>query len=190
MGHNLATKIAPDLIPILKTNAPAWQCHTYDGREFWCDTDFHLKSWDNFAQLLDETWEKHICLTGGEPLMHLEKVKRFIEEANERDIQTHIETSGTIGFFPSDGTWLSVSPKLNVLDSMIECADEIKLLVDEHFDIATVPLAVRSHELVYIQPINLENDINWMNVTRCKDILRIMSNWHLSIQLHKILKVR
>lgn len=173
--------------PILKTGNTAWLCHTYDGRPFWCDTDFKFRHWTNFTNLLDDTWERHICLTGGEPLMHLEKVERFVEEAEERDVKIHIETSGTVGFFPSASTWVSVSPKRNVIPGMIETADEIKLLVDADFNLATVPPEVRDHPLVYIQPINDELMVSRANFERCMEILRLKPEWNLSVQTHKLL---
>lgn len=177
--------------PILKTANPAWLCHTYDGRSFFCDTDFKFREWQNFSNLLDDTWQEHICLTGGEPLMHGEKLQRFIAEALERDIQVHVETSGTIDIYlPSPHVWVSMSPKLTYLDSMIQRADEIKLLVDEHFDIGLVPPEIRAHPLVYVQPINDEMMVRKDNFDRCMGVLRIMPLWHMSVQTHKLLGLR
>jgi 7-carboxy-7-deazaguanine synthase len=180
---------AANAFPLLKTGNAAWRCHTYDGREFFCDTDFHLREWANFAQLLDDTWETHICLTGGEPLMHGDKLRVFAEEAQEREIKVHIETSGTIFWF-MQGVWISVSPKLNFLPDMIGMADEIKLLVDEHFDLGKVPASVFDHERVYVQPINDELALNMGNFKRCMDILHIKPQWRMSVQMHKLVGLR
>lgn len=180
-------------LPILKTGEGAWLCHTYDHRHFFCDTDFKLREWKSFDQLLDDTWEDHLCITGGEPLMHLTKLEEFFHEAGIRDLTTHIETSGTIEFYPEgeyDKLWISVSPKANALDDMILNADEIKLLVDENFDIHTVPHSILSHPQVFVQPINDESMVRRDNYERCMQILRTRPDWHLSIQLHKFLNVR
>lgn len=178
-----------ETIPILKTGNPAWLCHTHDGRPFWCDTDFKFRAWGNFANLLDETWEQHICITGGEPLLHTEKLERFIEEAQARDIKVHVETSGTIEW-GMVGVWISVSPKLDALDEMIQAADEIKLLVDDKFDLATLPLSIRNHPLVYIQPINNEMTLRNDNFDLCMFFLRTMPHWHMSVQMHKLVGLR
>ncbi|KKK67234.1 hypothetical protein LCGC14_2956090, partial [marine sediment metagenome] len=50
-------------VPILRTSRTAWLCHTYDGRPFWCDTDFNKKLDATPEWLLSDCWEKHICLT-------------------------------------------------------------------------------------------------------------------------------
>ena len=72
----------------------------------------------------------------------------------------------------------------------MEAADEIKLLVDEHFDLALVPKIIQEHPLVFIQPINDELQVSRANFERCMGILRIKPEWHLSIQQHKLLGLR
>ena len=176
-------------LPMLFTGERAWECCTYDGRAFACDTDFKFHRWASFDELLDNTWENHICITGGEPLMHMEKLERFIAETQRRDIKVHVETSGTIEWGMSE-VWISVSPKKDVLDEMIHTADEIKLLVDEGFDLATVPLAILNHHHVYLQPINGEFTLDENNLKRCMDILRIRPAWYMSVQTHKLLGLR
>lgn len=183
-----------EVFPMLKTQNEAWMCHTYDGRPFFCDTDFGFHHWANFAELLDDTWEEHVCITGGEPLIHKDKLAQFIEEAHDRGIMVHIETSGTIDWRAdlviNKLVWISVSPKQDVLPEMIDAADEIKLLVDEKFDISYIPREVLHHPLVYIQPINDELMVRKDNFERCMMILRIHPEWHLSVQTHKLLNLR
>lgn len=182
------------VLPILKTGVPSWLCRTYDGRPFWCDTDFKFREWLNFANLLDDTWENHICVTGGEPLIHLEKLERFMDEAIQRGIQVHIETSGTIMLDWQERynglLWVSVSPKQGYLPEMIGIADEIKLLVDDKFVLEDLPAGLRTHENVFIQPINDEMTFRKENLDLCYKILRAMPNWRLSIQTHKALGLR
>lgn len=178
------------VFPVLKTYNTAWECRTYDGRPFWCDTDFKFREWTNFSNLLDDTWERHICITGGEPLIHAEKLHRFIAEARDNAIEIHIETSGTIMWNGTGDLWISVSPKKDVLPDMVRLADEIKLLVDEGFDISNVPDVVRAHGCVYVQPINDELTINKENFDRCMAILHVMPHWHMSVQLHKLVGLR
>jgi len=180
-----------NLFPILKTGKPAWLCHTYDGRAFWCDTDFQHGERITFDTLFSTTWEKHICLTGGEPLLH-KNIDEFVHEAARHHKRVHIETSGTIyrEFDPSLHVWITVSPKQGCLDSMINQADEVKLLVDKGFDLNKVPPIVLHHPIVYIQPVNDELAVNKDNLQLCLDILHAMPAWRLSVQLHKVFNWR
>lgn len=174
--------------PILKTGHPAYLCHTYDGRPFWCDTDFHKGELSDMNIVLDDTWEQHICITGGEPLLHAAKLHDLASECNARGIHLHIESSGTIKELI--GGWLTVSPKQGFFEDMIDWADEIKLLIDPGFKLAEVPECIKNHNLVYVQPINNELSIDMSNFKLCMEVLRVRPDWKLSIQQHKQLGLR
>jgi len=174
--------------PILKTGYPAYRCHTYDGRGFWCDTDFHKGVFMSIDSLIESTWEKHICITGGEPLLHTEKLETLISQANNLGIMAHIETSGTINW--SGMAWITVSPKQGYLSPMIQRANEVKLLIDPSFKLENVPGDILDHENVFVQPINTELEVDFDNLQLCYNLLREMPRWRLSVQLHKFLKVR
>jgi 7-carboxy-7-deazaguanine synthase len=176
--------------PILKTGKTAYVCHTYDGRKFWCDTDFQSSEKVSVRELLDNTWEKHICFTGGEPLLHKDTLDELIDEAGNRGIMTHIETSGTLDWEPKGICWITCSPKQHYSSLMIQLADEIKLLIDKDFHIEDVTADIREHDNVWVQPINNELSIDFDNFKRCQDILRIKPEWRLSVQLHKFLNIR
>lgn len=182
------------------------KCTLYDGREFCCDTNFQTAKAMTVKEIMAEIPDgvKHICLTGGEPLdRDLSELLDYIGE--ETDYKVHIETSGTVSmkkawplFSPefnnmgeeTDWVWLTVSPKKNVLPEMVEMANEIKLLVDESFSLDKVPLTILGHELVWLQPVNYEWDVNQENVKRCLTILEQFPNWRLSMQMHKLWRVR
>ena len=181
--------------PILKTGHAAFRCATYDGRGFWCDTDFHKGIHTMVDELIEETWEEHICLTGGEPLLHqdLPSFARLLELAFVRDLRVHIETSGTIGLRADHlarNPWICISPKKGCLPSMLRIADEIKLLVDDHFDARDVPQEILLHPNVFIQPVNQEMSVDPANLELCNEVLRKFPSWRLSVQLHKFLGVR
>lgn len=179
--------------PILPTNKFAWQCRTWDDRPFWCDTDFNKYEEIELDDLLGETWEEHICVTGGEPLIH----KEVIDELVNTNRQLHIETSGTInfGYAKASGVWITVSPKYNCLDVMLERANEIKLLIGKRpYGIPRIVLD--SKPLVYLSPINDVPNVPGQplgdpnNLRICMDLLRQHPNWKLSVQLHKYLGLR
>lgn len=181
------------------------KCCTYDGREFLCDTDFRTKEILTTEEILAGVPKgvKHICLTGGEPLIQpLGDLLDFV--GKETEYSVHIETSGTISLekvWPAysqgdslsvDGGWLwvTVSPKRGLLDEMIGVADEIKLLVDDQFDVSKIPEDILDHNLVWLQPVNAEFDVDRTNLEKCIALVKEHPNWRLSTQMHKIWMVR
>ena len=174
-------------------------CETYDNRLFTCDTDFRVKEWMSAEELIDNTYEKHICLTGGEPLVHqgMLEVTGLIKLSRQKKIDIHIETSGTIlvdwAIFSSMHTWLTVSPKAGWLPHMIYSASEIKLLVDKQFKMSAVEPILReagSDPIIYLSPINDGNTINQENLQACLALLAVNPTWKLSCQWHKFLNLR
>ena len=181
------------------------KCTLYDGREFACDTDFRTKEVLTSAELLATipVGVKHVCLTGGEPMNH--DLTELLKPMEEAELQVHIETSGTVSMtekaFPDylwqdsldterGWLWVTVSPKFGLLDEMIGLANEIKLLVDDDFDIKKVPADILDHRLVWIQPVNKEWEVDKENMRRCIKLLHEYPNWRMSSQMHKIWGVR
>ncbi len=183
-------------LPIIynRDGSRAFECATYDGRTFWCDTNYNAHERVPVATLLDETWEGWICLTGGEPLTHYRRdyFHTLLEGAHKKGIRVHLETSGTI-WPPSlrnEIDWITVAPKKGYLEECIEAADELKLLVDETFDITRVPASFLRHPNLFFCPINSETEVNLTNVQRCLDLLKTHPSARLSCQWHKFLGVR
>jgi organic radical activating enzyme len=175
--------------PILPTGRRAWLCHTHDHRPFWCDTDFNKHSEEELDTLLQETFEGHVCLTGGEPLAHPTLVREIEKQVRLSRRALHIETSGTIPHRFANETWVSVSPKFGCLDEMLFRANELKLLVDQNFDLRNLSILILNHPLVWVQPINKAAIVDLDSVQRCLDILKEVPRWRLSVQLHKFLGV-
>lgn len=178
----------------------AEECTTYDRRTFCCDTDFRVKYRFTLEQIMEQIPKgiRHVCLTGGEPFIH--ELSPLVALIQQRGIMVHIETSGTLpirrAFHPLEDNhendytkdvWITVSPKLGVLDEMVNRANEIKLLVDDEFDLKMVPASIRHHHTVYIQPINEANSVNVRNLKLCVELQKLHPNWRLSLQLHKVL---
>jgi organic radical activating enzyme len=180
-------------------------CTTWDGREFACDTDFRTKATMTMDEILSNVPSdvERVCLTGGEPLNF--PLTEFIGRCDGAAKIIHIETSGTVSFkkaFPEFTTadligdsilgyiWITVSPKKGCTEEMYGLANEVKFLVDEHFDPAKIPDVAKHKELIWIQPINFENKINWENMQRCLDLQKKYPNWRISNQSHKAWGVR
>lgn len=183
-------------------------CTLFDGRKFTCDTDFRRKisiSQKNIIDRLDPGI-RHVCITGGEPLNHelYELVKGLIEDGNI----VHIETSGTVvpywlahsELLASGRVWLTVSPKLGCKNKMLQLADELKFLVDENFSIyyaetmAEIANGERPNPAtaaeIWLSPVNNEKEINYKNVERTLNIIKLRPEWKLSMQMHKVIGVR
>ena len=169
-------------------------CTLYDGRTFLCDTDYRMKEKLTVDQILArvERGVERICITGGEPLMH--DLAPLLQAALDKNFQVHIETSGTIKppyfnmLVVQDSIWLTVAPKMGVLDVMVSIADEIKLLVDKEFDWEKVPQSVKNHELVYLHPVNGEHTVNVENLQRVRVIQQGNPQYRIGLQLHKVLE--
>jgi organic radical activating enzyme len=189
-------------LPLLPTGEQAMACATWDGRGFWCDTDYNKHEEVLIEQLLAETWEKHICLTGGEPLIHWKKLIGGLFPGAIRDgVKIHIETSGTVDVDFGQMTqkavtdvdwqlWFTCAPKINCTDNMIRHCDELKLLVDARFHPDELTDSMRNHPNVFLCPVNNVDDVRLDNVERAMFWLQKFPNWRLSCQMHKFLKMR
>jgi 7-carboxy-7-deazaguanine synthase len=174
------------------------QCTLYDGRKFACDTDYRVKERSTPRQILEEIPKdvKHVCITGGEPMMHdLDNLYSYLWGEGKK---IHLETSGTINKYVNHEVWVTCSPKFNVYLDMLKRADEIKILVDESFNIQKPIMAITDGLVqainlrdlaqvkpVYLQPVNEENTINSDNMQRCMDIQKEFPFVRICCQLHK-----
>lgn len=177
--------------PTLSSGKSAWLCHRFDGQPFWCDTDFNKYEEVELEDLFAETWEHHICITGGEPLIHMNLVKEIILHGHKLGKMIHIETSGTIdyNFNDRDSVWVTVSPKQKCTTDALMNADELKLLVNEQpFEMHPEFL---EHLNVFVSPINPARlGIDATNLKAAMEILKQHPSWKLSVQLHKYLELR
>ena len=182
------------ILPILKTGKQAWLCHAYDGTPFLCDTDFNKYENTTVEKMVSQTFEQHLCLSGGEPLIHQDVVREFFVACSAKKIQLHIETSGTILLdplpFSYTPAWITVSPKQDFLEDMINMADELKILVGHVSDLEKMPNCFKTHHRVFIQPINNELTVDRESLQTAMQVLELNPQWRLSVQLHKFLNVR
>jgi len=192
-----------------------------------CDTDFDTtypwRGGGTFEALELSTWVgdyEHVCLTGGEPFDQADlqdfcswQMRRPTTLSRRRMI--HIETSGTLhpSWLPPmkdllDPMWICVSPKPGFLESMIDRADEVKVIVPGLGTDESLPFSNRTNQklhwpnisdalrwadagkLVYLQPRNAKFDVDQHNLMLVKDLLTIHPQLRLSTQMHKILKVQ
>lgn len=190
--------VGPKKLPIYTE-----KCTLYDGRSFNCDTDYRVHKRMTIDEILAEIpWQvKHVCISGGEPLIH--DLRPLVAKLKDEDKEVHLETSGTRPYIfpdaPKSGyIWVTVSPKHGCLKSMIDAADELKLLVDKDFDpekqLETFPehmtasIADLAHFVpTFLQPINGEWEINPKNLELCIEWQRKFPQFRISCQMHKVM---
>lgn len=170
-------KVYYDALPVYTE-----QCTLYDGRNFACDTDYRVKERLPVDDIISRIEAPHVCISGGEPLIHDLAPLVLAIQASGRHV--HLETSGTIEWNMS-GVWVTVSPKHRCLETMISRANEIKLLIDRDFDDMKVPIGCITHPLVYIHPVNYEHEVNGENLRLCLEWQKKYPNWRIGLQLHK-----
>lgn len=187
-------------------------CTLFDGRTFCCDTDYKVKEQKTIKELVEliaTSKMRHVCITGGEPLLHADKIVHLIAAcgSSHLGITFHLETSGTISLdkdvvqvciseLIASGGHITVSPKMNYLDKEYsDLADEAKILVDGDFDFDKLPpqlifYGAMEKLKVYLQPINGINDVALDNLDKCLALQKDHPWLRLSLQAHKLWHTR
>lgn len=175
-------------------------CASYVGENFICDTDYNKVIGKlSVEDIVQDTWEQHICFTGGEPLLFADKLTVMIQELVEKDFQINIETSGTLDIPKaiSDVAWVTCSPKYGFKEFNVHHIDELKLLISVDTTDEAIKMMEELSERVgkirggytYIQPVNGMEEVDKQNIDRCMTLLKVHPEWRLSVQLHKLLGV-
>ena len=176
-------------------------CNLWSGREKdrnnaickFCDTDFvgidGVNGGIYTASELNEKVKsiskancKFIVLTGGEPLLQLDK--DLIDSFHDSGYYLALETNGTKKII-DDIDWITISPKIGSKFIQIS-GDELKIVYpQDKLNLSYFEKLEFKH--YYLQPKEEKNPNN--NV---KDTLEYCMNnpkWKLSLQLHKILEI-
>jgi 7-carboxy-7-deazaguanine synthase len=134
---------------------------------------------------------RHFVLTGGEPCSQdIFELTRLLASVGS----VQVETSGTHTINVYHKTWVTVSPKidmmggLNVLNSALIRANELKMPINGHNDVKNLEKLVKNvnySQLVWLQPVSQKQDNTDLCVKTAMD-----NNWRISIQTHKYMGVR
>ena len=179
-------------------------CNLWSGREedraaaacSFCDTDFvgmdgtlggRYGSADELASTVAAEWtassDRYVVLTGGEPLLQVDKA--LIDALHAAGFEIGIETNGTIA--PPDGIdWLCVSPKGGT-DLRITKGHELKLVYPQT-DARPEDFKDLAFERFSLQPMDGPDVAG--NTARAIDYCLRHPQWRLSIQTHKLVGVR
>lgn len=187
----------PVNFPMFPDGKYMFQCTTFDGRTFPCDTDYRKVYSLSLGAILRTipSHIKHVCITGGEPLMHGEKLTDLILYLNK--FWVHIETSGSIEIQrPSGHLHITCSPKAGYVPSFVSEADEVRIpvgtgLTREAIDILMAYVKPQ-YQYVYFSPLCIGDTTvpEPESLKMCMDLVMQYPDTMVSIQMHKVLGVR
>lgn len=186
-------------------------CNLWTGREAdrassvctFCDTDFVGVGPDGgkfptaaaLADAIDAAWtarvdaspiassRKFVVCTGGEPLLQLDR--DAIDALHQRDFAVAVETNGTQPA-PPGLDWICVSPK-STAPVVLTSGDELKLVYPQP-DALPERFAALDFTHFFLQPMDgpaLDD-----NTQRALAYCMEHPQWRLSVQTHKILRIR
>jgi 7-carboxy-7-deazaguanine synthase len=180
-------------------------CNLWTGREEdrlsaicqFCDTDFvgtdgtlggKFSTAQELADLIMQQWpigknNRYVVLTGGEPLLQVNK--DLIDALHKNEFEIAVETNGTI-LAPPGIDWICVSPKSGA-EWIQRTGNELKLVYPQ---IGLQPLDVLTvgFEHYLLQP--MDNILQKQNTIKAIEFCQSNPEWKLSVQTHKILEIR
>ena len=185
----------------------------------WCDTkhswdkkkypSISIDTIVNQIKIAREKGASFCVITGGEPLHHnldnfCKTIKKETLGKEQESIKIHIETSG-VNTISGIYDWITLSPKRHLppKNYFLERSDEIKIIINDIKDIEFALNIKKSIEKIFQNSIP-EQNINkkdkvyylqpaWNNakgLSLAIDFVKKNSEWNLSLQTHKYLKIR
>ncbi len=181
-------------------------CNLWSGREEdrhkaicrFCDTDFVGTNGNNGGRYEAESlaakvlslWpdpfrgQPLVICTGGEPLLQLDE--ELIEAFHNKNIEVAVETNGTI--LPPPGIdWLCVSPKA-AAELVVTSGDELKLVYPQQEPEAQ---PARFENMLFTNFFLQPMDGPDLEENSRRTLAYCLENpqWHMSIQVHKVLGI-
>ena len=161
-----------------------------------CDTDHSGFRKMSALEIVDELVRtggdcRRVCVTGGEPSLQLDSA--LVEALREAGFRIHVETNGT-RILPAGVDWVTLSPKTDVKGLqgdgtvVLEKADEVKVV----FEGETVEKwAAFPAEWHFLQPCDTGDPLrNQALLAETIDHIQRHPGWRLSLQTHKLLRIR
>lgn len=146
---------------------------------------------EEIVRIVEKLQPRHFVLTGGEPCSQdIFKLTRLLATIGT----VQVETSGTHNINVYHKTWVTVSPKiemlggLKVLNTAITRANELKMPINDVKDVKNLQKLVKKGnygQLIWLQPVSQKEDNTELCVKTAMD-----NNWRISIQTHKYMGVR
>lgn len=131
-----------------------------------------------------------VVVTGGEPAMQL--TEGLVDALHAAGKYVSVETNGTLPL-PKNVDWITLSPKDIWVGSqaapVLSRADELKLLFDGTHEPSLYSHIAVAHR--FLQPCDMGNDARNAEIMQATvDFVKKNPAWRLSLQIHKILKIR
>lgn len=131
-----------------------------------------------------------VVVTGGEPAMQL--TEGLVDTLHAAGKYVSVETNGTLPL-PKNVDWITLSPKDSWVGSqaapVLSRADELKLLFDGTHEPSLYSHIAVAHR--FLQPCDMGNDARNAEIMQATvDYIKKNPAWRLSLQIHKILKIR
>lgn len=131
-----------------------------------------------------------VVVTGGEPAMQL--TEGLVDALHAAGKYVSVETNGTLPL-PKNVDWITLSPKDSWVGSqaapVLLRADELKLLFDGRHEPSQYSHIAVAHR--FLQPCDMGNDARNAKIMQATvDYIKKNPAWRLSLQIHKILKIR
>ena len=156
---------------------------------FDCDTEFESGRWMTLPEIVEELRQlsatcEWIVLTGGEPALQVDR--EMIDALHAAGYKLAIETNGSLEL-PEGLDWITVSPKVAEHAIRQRKAHEVKYVRGYG---QAVPRTVVEAEHYLISPAFEGERLDPRTLDWCVRLCRENPPWRLSVQQHKVWKVR
>ena len=156
---------------------------------FRCDTEFVSGRDMTGAEIVARIRElmpsmPAVVLTGGEPLLQLDD--ELLDLLRAEGVYVAIETNGTYPR-PKHVDWVSCSPKVAEHAMVLEHADELKYV--RHYGQGLPKPRIKADSYL-ISPAWGDDGLDQGTLRWCIDLCKSNPVWRLSVQQHKIWRVR
>ena len=157
----------------------------------WCDTEYN-SYYELTAEEITLSCGENVIITGGEPTIH--NLIPLLQKLKKQNKWVGIETNGTndITGIRKYIDYIAFSPKENTHKSFIENADEIRI-VNNNLKLEDV-LKYENWKIKnrFISPLEVDGEFNLLDTVKFIGELneRSRHNWKISLQVHKLLKIK
>jgi 7-carboxy-7-deazaguanine synthase len=156
---------------------------------FDCDTEFESGRWMTLPEVLQEFRQLSedcdwVILTGGEPALQVDR--ELIDAFHAAGYKLAIETNGSLPL-PDGIDWITVSPKVAEHALRQRKAHEVKYVRGYG---QAIPKTVVEADHYLISPAFEGADVDPRTLDWCIRLCKENPPWRLSVQQHKLWKVR
>lgn len=167
----------------------------------WCDTEWNKYKEFTIQEILNEISKykcKNVIITGGEPT--ISNLTPLLIELKNKGYWIAIETNGTNNIDYTYIDYIATSPKFIYGSNIVKLkeANEVRIVVDtdNKMDFITFCINIKNKIKVkkyFLSPVEIDGEFKKLELLgEIKQELekRGAGEWEISIQLHKLMKIR